>query len=127
LKKINTRKSAAIFALKGELGAGKTTFVQGFFKGLGIGKRTLSPTFIIMRRHALGKKRNVFHIDAYRLKKAEDLRALDFGNIAADPRNIVLVEWADRIKKILPKGVVWLEFKYGKATREHERSIMIKQ
>jgi tRNA threonylcarbamoyladenosine biosynthesis protein TsaE len=129
-------QGAVVLALQGDLGAGKTTFVQGFFKGLGLKKRAPSPTFIIMRRHALrgggagpARKRfqNVFHIDAYRLKKAKDLAALDFKEIADDPRNIILVEWADRARGILPKSSVWLRFRYGKAGRENERSIMMKQ
>ena len=118
---------AAIFALKGDLGAGKTTFVQGFFKGLGLKKHAASPTFIIMRRHALGKMGNVFHIDAYRLKKAKDLATLDFKAAASEPNNIILIEWADRVRNILPKSAVWLEFKHGPAAHEHERSIIRKR
>lgn len=125
-----------VFALRGDLGAGKTTFVQGFFKGLGFKKNAPSPTFVIVRRHALGARdrhktpgrggqrrsfQNAFHIDAYRLKKAADLEALDFKNIVSDPLNIVLIEWADRAKGILPKGTKWLHFAHGR--REHERTI----
>lgn len=116
-----------VFALRGELGAGKTTFVQGFFKGLGLKKYAASPTFIIMRRHVLPRKKfsNVFHVDAYRLKKADGLRALGFEDVLANPRNIVLVEWAERARGILPKDAVWLEFRHGR--RENERHIMIKR
>jgi tRNA threonylcarbamoyladenosine biosynthesis protein TsaE len=117
--------------LKGNLGAGKTTFVQGFFRGLGLKKRAPSPTFIIVRRHSLPrglKKRkltNVFHADAYRLKNAKHLAALGFKETLADPKNIVLIEWPERAKGILPMGTIWLTFKHGK--RENERHIMIKR
>ncbi len=120
-----------MIALKGNLGAGKTTFVQGFFKGLGLKKRAQSPTFIIMRRHslptAIAKKKlaNVFHADAYRLKTAKHLIALGFEEVITDPQNIVLVEWPEKIKKILPKGTSWLTFKHGK--HENERHIIITQ
>jgi len=121
------KKSAAVIALSGDLGAGKTTFTQGFFRGLGLKKRAQSPTFIIMRRHAIpkGKFENVFHIDAYRLKKAEHLAALEFNKILADAKNIILMEWPERAKKLLPKNAVWISFMHGK--KENERTISIKR
>jgi len=118
---------ALIVALRGDLGAGKTTFVQGFFYGLGLKKRAPSPTFVIMRRHAIRSKKfaNVFHLDLYRLKKASDLRVLGFKEILADPRNIILIEWAERARRVLPKTTIWLRFGHGK--KENERHIMIKR
>jgi len=117
-------KTAKVFALTGELGSGKTTFVQGFFRGLGL-KRAASPTFIIMRRTALKNKKfkNVFHVDAYRIKKPKELNTLDFGDILKNPRNIVIIEWAEKIKGILPKGSVWLRFRHGKKENEREISL----
>lgn len=113
--------------MTGDLGAGKTTFTQGFFHGLGLKKRAQSPTFIIMRRHALKKSKfkNIFHIDAYRLKKPEHLEMLGFKELAEDPKNIILIEWAERAKKIIPKTALWLNFKHGK--KENERTIIIKR
>jgi len=115
-------KNALVFGLVGELGSGKTTFVQGFFRGLGI-KRAASPTFIIIRRTALKNKkfRNVFHVDAYRIKKPKELSVLGFRDILKNPQNIVIIEWAEKIKRILPKKVFWLRFKHGK--KENERKI----
>jgi tRNA threonylcarbamoyladenosine biosynthesis protein TsaE len=117
-------RGALVFALRGDLGAGKTTFVQGFLKGLGLKKRAPSPTFVIMRRHVLKHKKfsNIFHVDAYRLKNAEQLDALDFKAVLADPRNIVLVEWADRVRSALPARAIWLRFEHGK--KENERAIL---
>jgi tRNA threonylcarbamoyladenosine biosynthesis protein TsaE len=124
-----------VLALQGDLGAGKTTFVQGFLRGLGSKKRVASPTFVLMRRHALstaikgaaaGKKfANVFHIDAYRLKKPEQMGVLGFEEILNNPRNIVLIEWPEHARKLLPKNTLWLKFIYGK--NENERTITIKR
>ncbi len=128
------RNGATVFALKGDLGAGKTTFVQGFLRGLGAKGRAPSPTFVIMRRHLLGRARgtvrsqnrfkNLFHVDAYRLADARHLAALGMKDIFADPENVVLIEWAERAKKILPRDAVWLTFRHGK--HENERHITIK-
>ncbi len=121
-------KRALVLALTGELGAGKTTFVQGFFKGLGIKARATSPTFIIFRRHRIpsrvghGSKvvsyKYVYHMDAYRLSGDKDLSPLGFGEIIDNPENILLVEWAGNIKKSLPKATKWIEFSHGKKSGE---------
>lgn len=119
---------AAAFALQGDLGAGKTTFVQGFLKGLGSKRRATSPTFILMRRHALrarGKFKNVFHIDAYRLKTPKHFAPLDMEVILNEPRNIILIEWPEQAKRFLPKNTTWIKFKHGK--KENERTITIKK
>jgi tRNA threonylcarbamoyl adenosine modification protein YjeE len=130
VKKIAKRKGALVFALQGDLGVGKTTFVQGFTRTLGSKKRATSPTFIIMRRHPLKKSKktrqfkNVFHIDAYRLKTPKHLQALGFKQILSDPANVILLEWAERVKKILPRTTIWLKFQHGK--KENERKITVK-
>jgi len=116
---------ASVFALQGDLGAGKTTFVQGFLKGLGSKKRVTSPTFVLMRRHKLPGQnvKNVFHIDAYRLKKPEHFAPLELDVILNGPHNVVLIEWPEKAKRFLPKSTVRLQFKYGK--KENERTITI--
>lgn len=90
-----------------------------------------------MRRHALGSARasktararskllNVYHIDAYRLKKPEHLAVLKFDEILGEPRNVVLIEWPEQAKDLLPKNALWLKFTYGK--KENERTITIKR
>ena len=124
------QRTATTFALQGDLGAGKTTFVQGFLKGLGSKKRVTSPTFILMRRHALAgaapkKFKNVFHIDAYRLKKPEHMAALELSVILNEPGNIILIEWPEKAKEFLPKNTTWVTFDHGKG--ENERFITIKR
>ncbi len=115
-------KKAVVIALSGELGAGKTTFTQGFAAGLGIRGRMSSPTFILMRSTKI-KTGKFIHIDAYRAD-AGDFLKLGFKELAADSKNIILVEWADRLKKILPKSAIWLKFEHGK--KENERTIVIR-
>lgn len=117
-----------VIALQGDLGAGKTTFVQGFLKGLGSKRRAASPTFVLMRRHKLGtgpraKLLDAYHVDAYRLKKPRHLSVLGFEKILSEPRNVVLIEWPEQAKKLLPKRTMWIRFKYGKT--ENERTIII--
>ena len=98
-------KHARVFALEGELGAGKTTFIQGFAKALKIKQRITSPTFVLMRSYKLPTTHYslLFHIDAFRLKDWHDLASLGIKDILAAPGNIVLIEWAERVQPILPK------------------------
>jgi tRNA threonylcarbamoyladenosine biosynthesis protein TsaE len=124
------REGAFVVALSGDLGAGKTTFTQGFFEGLGVKERATSPTFIIMRRHALPtppKKKNifstVFHVDAYRLKDPSELITLGFAELLADPKNIFLIEWPEQVGDLVPDDAVLLNFSYGE--KENERTITI--
>jgi len=91
---------ALVLALEGELGAGKTTFVQDFIKALLPKTRVKSPTFLLMK-HYPRHGRDIYHIDCYRIKGSADLKFFDIKEILNSPKNIVLVEWAERIKKIL--------------------------
>ncbi len=120
------RKGALIFALTGELGSGKTTFVQGFLRGLGVRRGGASPTFIIFRRFMIYDLRfkNVYHVDAYRLKNSRELATLGFKEILADPENIVLIEWAEKIKKLLPRSTIKILFSHGE--KSNERAIKMK-
>lgn len=112
---------AMVLALKGNLGAGKTTFVQGFAKGLGIRAKILSPTFNIMKRFKC-RGRNFYHIDCYRLKNKKDLEILGFKEILSDPKNIIAIEWPEKVKSMLPKEVFYIAFKHIK---ENERKLTI--
>ena len=116
------RQGALVLALQGELGAGKTTFVQGLAQALGVKEKVVSPTFVIMKRFtiydlcpstSLGVKfTNFYHIDAYRLTGAEDTKELDLGEILKDKNNLVAIEWAERIAGILPADTIWLDFQH---------------
>ena len=108
-------KDGRVVALSGELGSGKTTFTQGLLQGLEIKGPYTSPTFVIMKKYAS----NIYHLDAYRVGE-EDILNLGWEEIANEPGNIVIVEWADRIKKIIPKDSLWIEFEW---LAENERRI----
>ncbi len=115
-------KQAVVVGLSGELGSGKTTFTKSFAKTLGIKERVKSPTFAILKRYRSGSK-NLVHIDAYRLIKSGELLALGWKNLIKDPENIILVEWADNVKKIFPPKYYWVELTHQ---QEHKRGIDIK-
>ncbi len=114
LNKKKKEKKAQVLTLQGELGGGKTTFLQGFAKGLGIKERILSPTFVIFKRFRLFNQNFKFfyHIDCYRIKKEREILSLGFKKIISNPQNIVAVEWANHIKNILPKGVISIDFNF---------------
>lgn len=118
---------ARVVALVGNLGAGKTTFAQGFAKALGVKENIQSPTFVLMKIYALKKKKylkHLVHIDAYRLEAPAEMRHLGFQDLLKDKDAVILIEWADRIKKLLPKDAMWIEFEYGK--KVNERIVRIK-
>ena len=105
--------SRRIFALTGELGAGKTAFCGAFLRALGAEGPFTSPTFVIMKRYPLHDGRSAYHIDCYRLKGEGELRALGFEAFAADPKNIMLIEWADRVPSLIPADAVHIRFSHG--------------
>ncbi len=102
---------AKIVCLYGELGSGKTTFAQGFAKGLGITKRILSPTFIIVRRYELPKTKSFFyHLDLYRLQTVEEFEELGLWEIFDDPNAFVFIEWAEKLGEMLPEHRIDFQF-----------------
>src|SRR3989344_2606911 len=135
------RKHARVLALVGDLGAGKTTFVQGFAKALGIKNRMVSPTFLIMRKYQIpkslprrqagkfqiksnppagGQNPNIYfyHVDTYRINSPKELHILEFKKILNNTKNIVIIEWADKIKRILPKDTIWVRLEHGRHEKE---------
>ncbi len=122
--KTKNKKRAFILGLEGDLGGGKTTFLQGLAKGLGIKKKILSPTFVIMKKFPISHSQflNFYHIDCYRIKKSKEILDLGFKKIISNPQNIVAIEWVDRIKKIMPKNTIWANFKF---INKNERKITI--
>lgn len=103
-------KDGGIIALKGDLGSGKTTFTQGIARGLRITQKLTSPTFILMREYhlpdnSLGK---LYHLDLYRLEKTEEILNL-IGDLFSNPKNIILIEWADKIEKELSGDLTWIK------------------
>jgi tRNA threonylcarbamoyladenosine biosynthesis protein TsaE len=109
-----------IICLSGDLGAGKTTFSQGLLKGLKIKGPYTSPTFAIMK-HYPNKTRNIYHIDAYRIK-SKDLLELGFKDFAGEENSITIIEWPEKVKKLIPTNALWIDFRW---LSEKERGITL--
>lgn len=119
----NSLVGGEFVALYGNLGNGKTNFTQGLAKALNIKKRIISPTFIIVRSY---KRENgsFYHIDLYRIENSDDLINLGVPEIINDKDNIVVVEWAEKMKEFLPKKRIDVHFKY---IGENKREIVIEK
>ena len=109
--------SNAILALYGDLGAGKTTFVQGLALGLHIVEAIQSPTFILLNDYG----DRLYHFDLYRLDKIKDIEDLDSDGYFFG-KGISVIEWADKCRPLLPKTCIRVEFKIK---GENEREIQI--
>lgn len=107
--------AARVVALSGDLGAGKTAFAQGVAKALGVREVVTSPTFVIEKVYDLEAQGfgRLIHIDAYRLDGAEELRKLGWDTIVADPENLILIEWPERVPGLLPGDARTLSFAHG--------------
>jgi tRNA threonylcarbamoyladenosine biosynthesis protein TsaE len=92
----------SVIALRGGLGAGKTTFAKGFARGLGVSDEVTSPTYTIVSEYE-GRLR-LHHIDAYRLSGAEDLESVGGGELLADAGGVCLIEWSEYVEAALPPG-----------------------
>ncbi|MDO8676300.1 MAG: tRNA (adenosine(37)-N6)-threonylcarbamoyltransferase complex ATPase subunit type 1 TsaE [Candidatus Azambacteria bacterium] len=112
IKERSLLKTALVIALEGDLGSGKTTFIQGLAKELGVKENVLSPTFVIQKDFSLSLKnfRNFYHIDAYRLKNSNELLDLGFEDLIKNSENLIVIEWADKIRRILPKHIIKIKF-----------------
>lgn len=133
---------AVVIGLCGELGSGKTTFVKGTAKAFGLEQTVTSPTFVIEKIYPIrtddrlkrstsngaGKLKNtrfkyLIHIDAYRLESGNELLTLGWDTISKDPENIIVIEWPENVKEILPENMIKIEFKI---VGEEERKIVIR-
>lgn len=122
IRKERNEESATVLGLKGDLGAGKTTFTKSVAKVLGVEGVVTSPTFVIEKIYKLpqgGDFSYLIHIDAYRLEESRELLVLGWKDLIDDPRNLILVEWPEKVSDILPKDVKILQFKFiDEETRE---------
>ncbi len=100
-------RPGTILAISGELGAGKTTFIQALTKTLGIKKVPPSPTFSLMRSYRLPKTfngiRRIIHVDAYRFDDERELVVLDLDEELADGSSVLVIEWPEKMPKWLKK------------------------
>ena len=105
-------EAAIVVALSGDLGAGKTTFVQFLAKDLGITETVVSPTFNIIKIYPIENSRfkKLIHMDAYRIDDLSELKPLGLEGFLQDKDNLVCIEWAEKIKEVLPKTTTYLDF-----------------
>ena len=94
-------KGGTVIGLYGQLGAGKTQFVKGLARGLGVpaARQVTSPTFIIVNEHV--GKLTLYHVDAYRLGHWRELEQIGFDELLG-AAGVVAIEWADRVEPLLP-------------------------
>lgn len=109
-EQLNRRVSSAttaIVGLYGELGSGKTTFMKYLAESFGIKETIQSPTFVIEKIYELENKnfKHLIHIDAYRIEKEEEMLNLGWQEIIADPKNLICIEWPERIVGIIPPHI----------------------
>lgn len=106
-------------ALIGDLGAGKTTFSKYFLKAAGIKQHVSSPTFVLMHSYKKGV-RAYYHIDLYRTKSYKEVQALGIPELWSGRHNTLLIEWADKIRRHLPKNAIILKFEITDTGRKIE-------
>jgi tRNA threonylcarbamoyladenosine biosynthesis protein TsaE len=100
-----------VICLAGNLGAGKTTLVQGIAHGWGALDPVSSPTYVIVNEYRRPGSEMLFHLDAYRLESAFEAEALDFERMLS--QGPVVIEWPERIKEILPGEHLWISMAYS--------------
>jgi tRNA threonylcarbamoyladenosine biosynthesis protein TsaE len=119
-----------VVAFYGDLGAGKTTFIQALAKEMGIEEPTTSPTFVIQKSYDSALKPKQFgqakyfdkliHIDAYRLESGEELSKLRFEETLQLPKTLICIEWPSNVESVLPENVIKVECKFvDENTREY--------
>ena len=114
---------ATVLALTGDLGAGKTTLTQSIGKKPGVTENMISPTFVIMKHYRLKTSdyRLLVHIDAYRLDSSAEMKTLGFDTLIADPENLIVIEWPERIADILPADCIRISLEH---LEENKRALV---
>ena len=112
--------SATILALSGDLGAGKTTFAQGIARALGVEENVTSPTFVIEKIYQLAGQKfsHLIHVDAYRLNGPHELELLGWKEITADPKNLIIIEWPEKVVDLIPNDATRISFTGSGDSRE---------
>lgn len=99
-----------VIGLEGNLGAGKTTLVQGIASGWGSYDSVSSPTYVLINVYRRLDRKQLFHLDAFRLTSPEEAIDLDIDTML--DQGPLLVEWADRIKEALPEDYLWINMRF---------------
>ncbi len=126
LEKINSSdEKATIIALSGDLGVGKTTFVQQLAGVLGVPDPVTSPTFVLMKQYETNsqKFKTLLHMDAYRIDSEEELRPLRFDELLKKPKTLFCIEWAEKIKNSLPKDTLYFHLEIDQDNQHTIQSV----
>ena len=123
---LNDLGERRLVLLQGGLGAGKTTFAQGFLKAIGAKGPFTSPTFVVMKKYELGKNqikkiKSIYHLDCYRVE-VQDVLEMGWKEIVRNKGSLILVEWPENISSILPAKYVKVKLKN---INKNERQIEI--
>ncbi len=110
-----------VICLQGDLGAGKTTFVQGIAHGWGSVDAVSSPTFILINEYRRADASQLFHMDAYRLDSTAEAELLDLDSMLAD--GALIIEWPERIPGLIPAEHLWVQLEH---VDEEEREMKFK-
>ncbi|MGB3922024.1 MAG: tRNA (adenosine(37)-N6)-threonylcarbamoyltransferase complex ATPase subunit type 1 TsaE [Minisyncoccia bacterium] len=122
LGSLRSSSGATVVALSGDLGSGKTTFAQALGQALGVTESIQSPTFVIEKIYDIDFKnfRRLIHIDAYRLEGDKELLHLGWEEITKEPENLILIEWPENVRGIIPEDAKTIRFRF---VDEHTREI----
>ncbi|MDP1715386.1 MAG: tRNA (adenosine(37)-N6)-threonylcarbamoyltransferase complex ATPase subunit type 1 TsaE [Anaerolineales bacterium] len=110
-------KTGDVICLQGNLGAGKTTFVQGLAQGWGSLDPVSSPTFILVNQYRRADGVQLFHLDAYRLDSVPEAEELDLDAMLAE--GALIVEWPERLGNLIPNENLWINLDH--ITDEHRQ------
>lgn len=110
-----------LVVLAGDLGAGKTAFVQGFGRGLGVGEPITSPTFTLVQEYV--GRLPVHHVDVYRLDQLSEVVDLGLSELLDDD-GVVLIEWGDAILPLLPADLLEVRLTFGAA--DDDRTVVLR-
>ncbi len=105
---------APVIGLRGDLGTGKTAFVQQIANILGITEAITSPTFVIEKIYKLDNPHytHLIHIDAYRLEREQEILSLGWNEIIADPKNLIMIEWPEKVAGVMPEYTKYINFTF---------------
>lgn len=108
ITKLPVGNRATVLALSGDLGAGKTTLTKALASEFGVTETVISPTFVLIKFYKLEGQKwdNLIHIDAYRIEDEKELEPLNWNEIISSPKNLVIIEWPEKIIGQIPKNAV---------------------
>jgi len=103
-----------IIALEGDLGSGKTAFVKNIATILGVTERVASPTFVIQKIYSVHARgfETMVHIDAYRIEHEDEMKTIGWDAIIANQKNLILIEWPERLLGLIPPNTIHVVFKW---------------